>query len=118
MCRFAFAAVCVLLTGPARAESGPSTTLDAGTVREIFRLVVGQPELNDTAVGVTTGKDGIWTCVWTRESDREVIVLQIRDRDGAYRRPDISDLSTLRFGIRLDLRERIAKLIEERRPSG
>lgn len=104
-----------LCPGPTAGQDGAPAPLPPATVRTIFRLVSGQPDLKDHEIGAAVDAAGTWTCVWTHERNDLVIVLQVRDADGAYRRPDITDLSSLKFGMRPDLRERIEALVREGR---
>ena len=112
----------VVATDAAPAQGAPDSTLKESTVRAVFRLIVGQPQIDDREIGLSAGfadaakhdYSCVWTCTW-QNAGGEVVVVQIRDSDGAYRQPKFSELSSLEFGIRLDLRERIAALIEKGR---
>jgi hypothetical protein len=107
---------CGVAVGGAGEASPPR--LPEPALRDIFRIIVGQPQLEDDEIGTSLDARGLeptWTCVWSGEAGGEVIVLQIRDRDGAYRRPEMTDLSSLKFGIRIDLRERIGRIVANAR---
>ena len=95
-------------------EKAPDTNLSAQAAREILRLVEGRPDLKeeDILVNLMLEKTTVlWQCLWLRDGGNEVTVLQVRDADGAYRKPDIADLNSLKFAIRIDLREKIAKVV-------
>lgn len=103
-----------------REEEG-GITLTAAKARDIFRLVEGQAELRDKDVSAQLTFEGelipqaIWTCVWIKEGADEVVVMQIRDRDGAYRKPNFADPDSLKFTIRFDLREKIQAIIRRKK---
>lgn len=97
-------------------ELPPDTNLSAGAARDILRLVEGRPDLKDEDILVNLMLEKttvLWQCLWLRDGGNEVTVLQVRDSDGAYRKPDIADLNSLKFAIRIDLRDKVAKVVAE-----
>jgi hypothetical protein len=88
--------------------------------------VVGQKQLRDDDIAVSVSwiskdrREVIWTCVGVGRNTAEFEVLQIRDRDGAYRRPSMRIPSSLAFEMREELREKIQDLIrgQDSRKSG
>lgn len=118
------APLCWLLLGvwslAADEDKQGGTTLSPAKARGIFRLVEGQPELRDKDISVQLTlegaliPEGLWTCVWIREGEEEVVVMQIRDRDGAYRKPNFADPASLKFAIRIDLREKVQAILRHK----